>query len=552
MALLDTQMPWTAILLAAVCSVIAMISSWWLGPKLFPLPIVGAADHHPRALKLRYVQEADALLREGYEQVERHTSPSIPPVTDLSSQFGDSIFQVLTPDGPRIFLPRKYAHELKGYRRHEASGMQALADRHLGHYTTISHESDIMLGAIKIDLNRNLGTFVGDVEDEVAYCFETQFPPCDDWTRINLHAKLLRVVAQASARVFVGYPLCRNEEWLDCSTRFADDAMLGGEKLKRWHPYLRPIAQYLVPEMTRIRGNHQRALELLLPELERRAAEQRDDENASPPPRNDMIAWMQQRARRTGDTAFDDRELAKLQMLTATAAIHTTRLAITHALYDLAARPEYIQPLREEILEVTRGSNGVLRKQHLTQMKKLDSFMKESQRLNPPSVATFQRKATRPIVLSNGFRIPRGVVVQCSTQILDETPAAWMEGGGARARARDDDDDPHAFDGFRFHRLRGLLGDDADAARGLRFASPSLDSLQFGLGPDACPGRFFAAAQIKIVLAHVLRCYDVALALKGDGTPTAVGRPKNLMFEVNVLPDPDVEVLFRRVRPKAV
>ncbi len=37
----------------------------------------------------------------------------------------------------------------------------------------------ISLGAIKIDLNRNLGTFVGDVEHEVAHCFETRFPACD-------------------------------------------------------------------------------------------------------------------------------------------------------------------------------------------------------------------------------------------------------------------------------------------------------------------------------------------------------------------------------------
>lgn len=34
----------------------------------------------------------------------------------------------MTPDGPRLFLPREFAKELKGYQRHEASGMKALAD----------------------------------------------------------------------------------------------------------------------------------------------------------------------------------------------------------------------------------------------------------------------------------------------------------------------------------------------------------------------------------------------------------------------------------------
>lgn len=33
-----------------------------------------------------------------------------------------------------------------------------------------------------------------------------------DWTPIDLHQKLLRLVAGTSARIFVGYPMCRDEE----------------------------------------------------------------------------------------------------------------------------------------------------------------------------------------------------------------------------------------------------------------------------------------------------------------------------------------------------
>ncbi|KAI0386473.1 putative cytochrome P450 [Hypomontagnella monticulosa] len=495
---------WTSTLTAAIILIVAVVSKWLRKPKSFNLPVVGADKEDVNTLKTRYVQEADALLREGYEK------------------FKDAMFQVITPDGLRVFLPRKFAHDLKEYNRHEASGMKALADRHIGHYTTIDHESDIMLGAIKIDLNRHLGTFVGDVEHEVAHCFETQFPACDDWTPIDLHDKLLRIVAQASARIFVGYPMCRNEEWLDCSTKFATDVMTGGEKLKQWHPYLRPIAQYFVPEMTRIRGDHQRALDLLLPELNRRLAEPADS-NASV--HNDMIQWMQDRARKTGDKSFDSKELANLQMLTATAAIHTTRLAIIHTLYDLAARPEYVEPLRDEILQVTKDSNGILQKQHLTQMRLLDSFMKESQRHSPPSVATFQRKAMIPITLSNGFRIPAGTIVQCNTNILDEAPPEWG--------------DPHAFDGFRFYKLRTRSPEDVNR---FQFASTTYDSMQFGFGRDACPGRFFASNQIKIILAYILSHYDIKFE---DGV---VGRPKNFMFEVNVLADPTKMVLFKKIR----
>ncbi|KAI8955479.1 cytochrome P450 [Xylaria longipes] len=493
---------WTLAATVLTALVGNVITLYFKRLKTFAVPTVGVENDDVNALKGRYVHEADVLLREGYEK------------------FKNGIFQVATPDGPRVFLPRKLAHDLKPFNRHEASGMKALADRHIGHYTTIDHESDVMLGAIKIDLNRNLGNFVGDVEQEVAHCFETQFPPCDDWTPLDLHEKLLRVVAQASARIFVGYPMCRDEEWLECSTKFALDVMIGAEKLKQWHPWLRPIAQYIVPEMTRIRGDHRRALELLQPELEKRSKEPVNTEASS---YNDMIEWMQQRAKKLGDRSFDSKELANLQMLTATAAIHTTRLAIIHALYDLAARPEYIEPLKMEILEVTKGNNGTLRKQHLTQMRKLDSFMKESQRHNPPSIATFQRKAMVPIKLSNGFRVPAGTIVQCNTNMLDEAPAEWG--------------DPSAFDGFRFYKLRSKPED----TNKFQFASTSYDSMQFGFGNDACPGRFFASNQIKIILAYILSNYDFKFE---DGV---VGRPKNIMFEVNVLADPTIKVLFKKI-----
>ncbi|KAH7040883.1 cytochrome P450 [Microdochium trichocladiopsis] len=478
-------------------------------PDEFKVPLVGGEDADINALKLRYVREADVVLQEGYEK------------------FRNEIFQVATPDGPRLFLPRRYAHDLKKYKRHEASGMKALADRHIGNYTTIDHESDIMLGAIKMDLNRNLGLFVGDVEEEIRLCFDTQFLPCDDWTPIDLHEQLLRVVAQASARIFVGAPLCRNDEWLECSTKFALDVMTGGEKLKQWSPWLRPVAQWFVPEMRRIHGDHQRARDLLAPELRRR----RDEERAGVAvPRNDMIQWMFDRAKKTGDTSFDDKELANLQMLTATAAIHTTRLAIIHALYDLAAHPEYVEPLRQEIAAV-RAEEGspVLKKQTLTALRKLDSFMKESQRHSPPSVATFQRKAMVPITLSDGFHIPAGTIAQVNTNVLDETPAEWG--------------DPHAFDGFRFYKLRTENNPEENSHK-FQFVSPTYDSMQFGYGNDACPGRWFAGQQIKLVLAHILSNYDIKFA---DGLKE---RPKNFMFEVNVMADPSAVVLFKRIEKK--
>ena len=53
---------------------------------------------------------------------------------------------------------------------------------------------------------------------------------------------------------------------------------------------------------------------------------------------------------------------------------------MSHALYDLAASPEYIEPLREEVEAITAAEGWT--KAAMGKMRKLDSFLKESQRFN--------------------------------------------------------------------------------------------------------------------------------------------------------------------------
>lgn len=51
-------------------------------------------------------------------------------------------------------------------------------------------------------------------------------------------------------------------------------------------------------------------------------------------------------------------------------------------LYTLAASPEYIQPLRNEIKEAMADNDGIITSRALQAMKKLDSFMKETLRFH--------------------------------------------------------------------------------------------------------------------------------------------------------------------------
>ena len=53
---------------------------------------------------------------------------------------------------------------------------------------------------------------------------------------------------------------------------------------------------------------------------------------------------------------------------------------MTHALFDLAAAPQYLQPLREEIEPIIAAEGWT--KAAMGKMWKLDSFLRESQRFN--------------------------------------------------------------------------------------------------------------------------------------------------------------------------
>ena len=63
-----------------------------------------------------------------------------------------------------------------------------------------------------------------------------------------------------------------------------------------------------------------------------------------------------------------------------TSGPHAHLQSISHALLHLAAEPKYIQPLREEVEAIVAAEGWT--KAAMGKMWKIDSFLKESQRVN--------------------------------------------------------------------------------------------------------------------------------------------------------------------------
>lgn len=101
-----------------------------------------------------------------------------------------------------------------------------------------------------------------------------------------------------------------------------------------------------------------------------------------------------------------------------------------------------------------------------------------------------------------------------------------------------DDVAPEVFDPFRHERLR-VDPSKPDNLNRFQFATTDSNTLHFGHGKYACPGRFFASNEIKVILCHMLLRYDFKF-------PEGQTRPANRSYEEAFYPDPTVPILMRQ------
>lgn len=95
---------------------------------------------------------------------------------------------------------------------------------------------------------------------------------------------------------------------------------------------------------------------------------------------------------------------------------------------------------------------------------------------------------------------------------------------------------PDEFDGFRFAKLRE--SNHPSAAR-MVYAASNLESMAFGYGRHACPGRYFADCEIKMIVVYLLQNYDFKFP---EGVTE---RPKSVLAETQCLPNHKAQVLLK-------
>jgi cytochrome P450 len=179
----------------------------------------------------------------------------------------------------------------------------------------------------------------------------------------------------------------------------------------------------------------------------------------------------------------------------------TSSTALSWCVFIMAQMPELQQQLREEVASVPLADVGRLRL--------MQAVIKEVLRLYPP-VGYFPREATHEHTI-RGSKVRVGDALLVFPWLLHRHRKWWLES--------------EAFDPQRF--LAPRTGPAASAY------------MPFGAGPRACMGAGFAMQEIALVLAELLKHYQV-LPVPGF-EPEVVGR-------LTVKPSPDIQVLLQPIQ----
>ena len=198
-------------------------------------------------------------------------------------------------------------------------------------------------------------------------------------------------------------------------------------------------------------------------------------------PTDDVLGLLVQARDEQGKALSDEQIIAHINILLV--AGHETATSLgTWLLYLLCQHPHYAQRVRAEQEELLDRDRELTLKA-IKQMKVLDNALSEAERMYPP-IALGPRGVLEDFVF-NGYFIPAGTYAGYAIAATHLLPRVFA--------------DPDRFDPDRFAPPREEQKKTPYALVG------------FGGGPRICIGINFAKVEIKTIVTHVLRHYDLQL-----------------------------------------
>ncbi|CAG8192242.1 unnamed protein product [Penicillium salamii] len=462
---------------------------WRLDPQRRDLPVINPRD--PWSLstgsaRLRFLLGAPALIKQG-------------------------LSKVLTDDGPQVVLAPEFTKEI---RNHNSLSLGAFMYQRFHAklnafrpYQAFFEKDEAFIKFIRKKLVPQ-ADLVKPLSDTTSSALRTEWTDNTEWHQVALKSSLAMIIARVLAKTFVGEPLCNNVRWLQIMAQYTVDSVQASEALRKWPSVLRPVMIHILPVCRNLKAEMKEAESLIGAVLEERRLEKEAAAQAGKAPQQHMDAfeWMDQHYKEMGRSC----DPVIVQLALAVTGMHTTTDMLAQLLYDLDGKDDLIKALREEVVTVIQREG--LTVSSLSNMRLMDSCLKESQRLKPVQAVALQRIALNGFDLSDGTHVPKGTPIILSAGMWD--PEVYTS--------------PYEFDGYRFLKMRENSATETETAA--LAVTPTSDHTGWGLGKHACPGRFLAIHEIKIVLCHLLTQYDFESA---DNKP-----PQTIIMGTATLADP--------------
>jgi len=451
-----------------------------------------------------YVFHYADWVQDGYKKYAKNGQPFIIPSTAMMHS--------------QIVLPRSQTSWMLDQPDHVLSTAAAQSEALHGKYNFLgAHymEDPYHARVIHKNLARHLNELIPDMEDEVRFSVDTVFGlDTEEWKKVNVWESWLAIVPYITNRMLVGYPLCRNKEFLANCVAFTDDVIRNMFLIGLTPMIVRPIIGHLaaIPNW----WHWKKASKLSLPVINqrfhdraRKAAGDPEYDNWVEP--EDFITW-------TIRTAEIDKNAFELQpeviskriMPVEFAATHTTSMTGHGVILDLLSSDPalgYLEGIREEAARVLKEEGGHWTKTGLSRLVRLDSAIRESMRVSNFAQTLVERKVVAAEGITHkeeGWHVPYGRHFTLNLHGLHRDSDLYENGDG--------------YDAFRYSRPReefeAKSQGDKGSEEGLKLKQLGMVTtgdahLAFGHGRHACPGRFFVAHELKMALAYLFLNYDI-------------------------------------------
>jgi hypothetical protein len=282
------------------------------------------------------------------------------------------LIQTLFSD--KLVLPYRFLPELRMLPASKLNADIALVESTMGRYNGV----DIILkdrqakDIARVQLTKSLPSILPVIGEEVGHELTEHLAPCtqDQYQAFNARDLIFAINLRATLLTFSGKELCRNHEWKKVISEFHDTPANLVIPLTFCPEFLRPLAKFLIPAYYQLKSIHKRVRFFLF-------EYQLTNDDATPTIFQHFLALAPK-------SSVDQKEIVSKFLILSSAALHTMTDATLQALFDLCTEPGYIDVLRSEVQHALSKSGGVWNLETTRSMQRMDSFLKESQRFNPP------------------------------------------------------------------------------------------------------------------------------------------------------------------------